>query len=78
MICFVLSRTIIRKKSVCILISVQFSLKGFFIVNPNIKKTYSGETFHGHCYNALRAKLRRKKSDYGVIIVSTIHLVLWM
>ena len=37
------------------------SLKGFFIVNPHIKKTYNGETFHCHCYNALRAKLTRRK-----------------
>ena len=32
---------------------VQF--KRFFIVNPHFKKTYNRETFHGHCYNALRA-----------------------
>ena len=51
--------------------SVQFKM--FFIVNPHIKKTYNDETFHGHCYNAQRAKLTRRKNDYGIIIVSTIH-----
>ena len=55
-----------------------FQFKRFFIVNPHIKNTYNGETFNGHCYNALRAKFTRRESDYGIIIVSTIHSVLWI
>ena len=57
---------------------IQFQFKRFFIVQPHIKKTYNGEIFHGHCYNALTAKLTRRKNDFGIIIVSTIHSVWWI
>ena len=59
-------------------IQFQFQFKRFFIVYPHIKKTYNGETFHGHCYNALRAKLTRRLNDFGIIILSTVHSVLWI
>ena len=45
-------------------LTFQFQFKRFFIVNPQIKKIYNGKTFHGHWYNALRAKLTRRKWQY--------------
>ena len=42
-----------NKKYITRATSVQF--KKVFNVNPHINKTYSGQTFQNHCYNALRA-----------------------